>query len=87
MDPNCTELGLLRKDQDTDTQRDEHVRTQAGVRLHGPGEGPREEPPCPHLDPGLQASGEPTCLLFKHTWCFVWQPQQTRRLDQSLLAL
>lgn len=58
MDPNCTELGLLRKDQDTDTQGDDHVRTQAGVRLHGPGEGPREELPCPHLDPGLQASEE-----------------------------
>lgn len=82
MDPKCTELLLLRKDQDTDTQRDSHVRTQAEVSLHGP----RRNHPAHTWIPASRLQMRHTCLLFKHTWCFVWQPEQTQWLDQSSLA-
>lgn len=88
MDPNCTELGLLRKDQDTDTQRDDHVRNTGGSPPPQAQErGYGKNHPAHTWIPASRLQMRHTCLLSKHTWCFVWQPEQTQWLDQSPLAL
>lgn len=57
---------LVRRDQDTDSRRDEHVRTQGDGRLRATERGLRRHQPCQYLDLRHLASRIMSkCLSFK----------------------